>query len=100
MQSNKGYLLVINTKYIPNLADNKKKKLCSVEDIFIICETSYWSASYFDKARLHTEKFPMCLNRKISSFSILPNEAFTFNFNDKCGVELEFRPRKKGKEQE
>jgi hypothetical protein len=30
----------------------------------------------------------------------LSNEAFTFNYNDKYGVELEFRPRKKGKEQE
>ena len=30
----------------------------------------------------------------MSSFSILPNEAFTFNYNDKLGVELEldFRP--------
>jgi hypothetical protein len=32
----------------------------------------------------------------MSSFlPILPNEAFTFNYNDKRGVELEFRPRKK-----
>jgi hypothetical protein len=32
----------------------------------------------------------------MSSFlPILSNEAFTFNYNDKRGVELEFRPRKK-----
>jgi hypothetical protein len=43
----------------------------------------------------------MCLNRKMSSFPILPNEAFTFNYNDKHGVELEFKPRKvKKKEKE
>jgi hypothetical protein len=30
----------------------------------------------------------MCLNREMSSFPILPNEAFTFNYNDKRGVEL------------
>jgi hypothetical protein len=31
----------------------------------------------------------------MSSFPILPNEAFTFNYNDKLGVDLEFIPRKK-----
>ena len=36
----------------------------------------------------------------MSSFPILPNEAFTFNYNDKRGLELEFRPRKKKKEEE
>jgi hypothetical protein len=36
----------------------------------------------------------------MSSFPILPNEAFTFNYNDKRGVELEFRPRKKKKKEE
>ena len=33
----------------------------------------------------------------MSSFPILPNESFTFNYDDKRGVELEFRPRKKEK---
>jgi hypothetical protein len=33
----------------------------------------------------------------MSSFPILPNEAFTFNYDDKRGVDLEFRPRKKEK---
>jgi hypothetical protein len=31
----------------------------------------------------------------MSSFPILPNEVFTFNYNNKRGVDLEFRPRKK-----
>ncbi|MCD6037612.1 MAG: hypothetical protein K0S67_1500 [Nitrososphaeraceae archaeon] len=37
----------------------------------------------------------MCLNRKMSSFPILPIEAFTLNYNDKRGVDLEFRPRRR-----
>jgi hypothetical protein len=78
-------------------ANNEKKKYGSVEDIFILCETCHWCATYFDKSRLPTEKCPMCLNRKMSSFPILPNEAFTFNYNDKRGVELEFRQRKNKK---
>ena len=60
--------------------------------MLLVCST------YFDKSRLPTEKCPMCLNRKMSIFlPILPNESFTFNYNDKHGVELEFRPRKKEK---
>jgi hypothetical protein len=39
--------------------DNKEKKYGSVEDIFILCETCYWCATYFDKSRLPTEKCPM-----------------------------------------
>jgi hypothetical protein len=53
---------------------------------------------YFDKSRLPTEKCPICLNRKMSSFlPILPNESFTFNYNDRSEVDLEFRPRKNEK---
>jgi hypothetical protein len=78
--------------------DYKIKKYGSVDDIFILCETCYWCATYFDKSRLPTEKCPVCLNDvEMSSFPILPNEAFTFNYNDKRGVELEFKPRKKEK---
>jgi hypothetical protein len=61
----------------------------------LVCST------YFDKSRLPIEKYPTCLNTEMSSFvPILPNEAFTFNYNDKRGVELEFRPRKKKQEEE
>lgn len=30
----------------------------------------------------------------LSSFPVLPNESFTFDYNEKRGVELEFKPRK------
>jgi hypothetical protein len=63
--------------------------------MLLVCPTC------FDKSRLPIEKYPICLNTEMSSFvPILPNEAFTFNYNDKRGVELEFRPRRKKKEQE
>ena len=102
IQSNKGYLFVIAVYQITSkLATNYKiKKYGSVEDIFILCETCHWCATYFDKSRLPTEKCPICLNVEMSSFPILPNEAFTFNYNDKHGVELEFGPRKKKKQEE
>jgi hypothetical protein len=37
---------------------------------------------------------------EMSSFPILPNEAFTFNYNNKRRAELEFKPRRKKKKQE
>jgi hypothetical protein len=40
------------------------------------------------------------LNHRNVKLPILPNKAFTFNYNDKRGVELEFRPKKKKKEEE
>ena len=103
IQSNKGYLFAMTVILIHfKLAtDYKIKKYDSVEDIFISLQNmSLVCSTYFDKDRLPTEKCPICLNRKMSSFPILPNESFTFNYNDKRGVELEFRPRKKNKEQQ
>jgi hypothetical protein len=99
---NKGYLFVMTVILIHfKLAtDYKIKKYGSLEDIFILCETCHWCATYFDKDRLPTEKCPICLNRKMSSFPILPNESFTFNYDDKRGVDLEFRPRKKKEKKE
>ena len=62
--------------------------------MLLVCST------YFDKSRLPTGKCPMRLNVEMSSFlPILPNEAFTFNYNDKRRIELEFRPRKNKGEQ-
>jgi hypothetical protein len=61
--------------------------------MLLVCST------YFDKSRLPTEKCPTYLKMEMSSFPILPNEVFTFNYNDKRGVELEFRPRKKKKQE-
>jgi hypothetical protein len=62
----------------------------------LVCST------YFDRSRLPTEKCLICLNDvEMSSFlPILPNEAFTFTYDDKRGVDLEFRPRKKEKKKE
>ncbi|MFL6461607.1 MAG: hypothetical protein ACJ71J_11800 [Nitrososphaeraceae archaeon] len=32
-------------------------------------------------------------NNELTSFPIMPNESFTFNYDGKLGVELEFKPR-------
>lgn len=43
---------------------------------------------------------PECINSndnndniELTSFPILPNESFSFHYNAKSGVELEFKPR-------
>ena len=35
-------------------------------------------------------------NNELTSFPIMSNESLTFGYNDKLGVELEFKPRRKG----
>ena len=67
--------------------------------VFMLCDTCYWCATYLDKTRIPTEnKCPQCNanNNELSSFPIMPNESFTFIYNDKRGVELEFKARRKG----
>lgn len=64
------------------------------EAIFILCDTCYWSATYFTKFMLPAEdRCPSCQNTELSSFPILPNESFISNYNEQRGLELEFKPR-------
>jgi hypothetical protein len=65
--------------------------------IFVLCERCYWCATYLDKNRLPRDNTcSQCPTvDKFSSFPILSNESFTFNYNDKRGVELEFKSRHK-----
>jgi predicted Zn-ribbon and HTH transcriptional regulator len=68
--------------------------------IFILCDSCYWCATYFDKTRIPREnRCPQCdaNNNELTSFPIMSNESFTFDYNDKRGVELEFKHRRKGK---
>jgi hypothetical protein len=66
--------------------------------IFILCDTCYWAATYFDKTKIPVDNVcPQCgtNNSELTSFPIMPNESFTFDYNSKHGVVLEFRPRLK-----
>ena len=64
--------------------------------IFILCDRCYWCATYLDKTRTPTDNIcPQCNsnNNELSSFPILSNESFTFDYDDIHGVELEFKHR-------
>jgi hypothetical protein len=83
--------------------------------IFVLCDECYWCASYFDITRMPADSIcPRCNAysddnnnanvdnnngnadnscKQLSSFPIMPNESYIFNYSSKRGVELEFKPR-------
>ena len=66
----------------------------SEEPIFVLCDKCYWCATYFGNTRIHADNnCPQCNanSNQLNSFPIASNESFTFNYNDKRGVELEFK---------
>jgi hypothetical protein len=73
-------------KVYPEKGNPKEK-----ENIFILCDTCFWCAAYFGKFMLPVEdRCPICLTTELSSFPILSNESFTFDYDQKYGVELQF----------
>ena len=82
------------------IAKTPDRSSSSSPPIFILCDSCYWCATYFDKTRTPVDNTcPQCgaNNNELTSFPIMSNEAFTFDYNDKHGVELEFKARRKGK---
>jgi hypothetical protein len=76
----------------------QSSSLSDIPPIFILCDACYWCATYFDKTRIPVDNIcPRCNanNNELTSFPIVSNESFTFDSNDKRGVELEFKPRRK-----
>ncbi len=83
-------------KYESQTLIAKTSGLTSMPSIFVLCDNCYWCATYFDKSRLPSDN--NCLgcnsnNNELTSFPILPNESLIFNYNDKRGVELQFKLR-------
>jgi hypothetical protein len=63
--------------------------------VFILCDKCYWCATYLDKTRGPIyNKCPHCSARiELSSFPIMSNESFIFDYNERRGVELQFGSR-------
>jgi hypothetical protein len=72
-------------------------KLYESLPIFVLCERCYWCATYLNKSRLPRDNTcSQCSTvDEFSSFPILSNESFTFDYNHKRGVQLEFKSRDK-----
>ena len=59
------------------------------QPIFILCDKCQWCATYFDKTRLPREnRCPQCNvnNNELTSFPIMSNESFAFDYNGIRGV--------------
>jgi hypothetical protein len=65
--------------------------------VFLLCDRCYWCATYINNARVPTDNniCPQCNanSNELTSFRIAPNESFTYNYNEKRWVELEFKHR-------
>lgn len=74
---------------------NKRAK----QAIFVLCETCYWAATFINKSKLNIIENGciMCNESLVSSFPILDNESFTFDYSERRGVELNFGVRRNKK---
>ncbi len=84
------------SKYESQTLIAKTSGFASVPSIFVLCDKCYWCATHLDKSRLPSDN--NCLgcnnnNNELTSFPILSNESLIFNYNDKRGVELQFKLR-------
>jgi hypothetical protein len=70
----------------------------STSPIFILCDKCYWCATYVNKSRRPVGNIcPRCNidTNELTSFPIVANELFSFDYNNKYEIELGFRPRRK-----
>ena len=71
--------------------DKMRDQYLSSLSIFILCDNCYLCATCLDKTRIPSENAcPQCganNNSELTSFPIISNVLFTFDHNDKCGVE-------------
>ena len=61
--------------------------------VFILCDRCYWCATYFSNTRIPTDNnCPQCdaYSNQLTSLPVASNELFTFGYNAKRGVEMEF----------
>jgi len=74
---------------------NKVRNRSSSLPLFILCDKCYWCATYLDKTmRPINNNCPQCSNGiELSILPIMSNESFTFDYNERRGVELQFGSR-------
>jgi hypothetical protein len=64
--------------------------------IFVLCDSCRWCATYLDKSRARdSDRCPSCASSALSSFPVMPDESFTFSYDEKRGIEMDFGRRTK-----
>jgi hypothetical protein len=72
----------------PNIKPDIISKEIEVSDKinFLLCESCFWCASYFNNYRKVVTNCPICGSKKIESMPIWHDEFYTFNHDPKRGV--------------
>ena len=76
----------------PNIKTDIISKEIEVSDKinFLLCESCFWCASYFNNYRMVFTKCPICGNKNIESMPISHDEVHTSSHDPKHGVTLGF----------
>ena len=69
------------------------------QPIFLFCDQCLWTVTCLNKIYLQEISqtnyiCPACNQDELSSFPVSPNDAFTYNYSDKRGLELTFGIKK------
>ena len=68
------------------------------ERIFLLCDQCFWTVTCLDKTHLKEtlkkNRCPSCNQDQLSSFPVMPNDAFTYSYSKKRGIEINFGIRK------
>ena len=57
---------------------------------FLLCESCFWCASYFNNYKKVVTKCPTCGNDNVESMPISHDEVYTISHNPKRGITLGF----------
>jgi hypothetical protein len=75
------------------IIERKRTRATNGNIHFMICESCLWCASslYFNNTDITITECPICdSSRKLDSIPICENENYSFNYDSKSGVLLEF----------
>lgn len=69
------------------------------ERIFLLCDKCLWTVTSLNKIYLQeisqtNYTCPLCHQDELSSFPVSPNDAFTYNYSNRRGLELTFGIKK------
>ncbi len=62
---------------------------------FVVCEKCHWCATFFKASEPKEIGCLTCISKDLSRFPITSDESFTFGYDKKKGLEMDFRKRKK-----
>ena len=65
------------------------------ERIFFLCEECLWSVTSLDKSHLEDiigkeSTCPVCFQNQLSSFPLMLNDSFTYDYSEQRGIEVKF----------